>query len=279
MVSLATNALSHRMRLSDAKKSALAPWFLSICALKDMEKRLKLRSSVELDCVFSFCVSFIGTIEAVKFLNKRYISLVGALVTRLKLKVLDTSVTVILRWMEKNPRAMLRTFDLNQSDDLNHDNLSRIIELVPSVFPKLRVLKIQMCQSLSSLLVMDVPFTLKTGGCLQLCSIPEVYNTLSPIEFVLTHVAMIKYGYDDSELFIRKTTWTKFLLCYNIIYIEDIRAVVRVRGTRSPRFRKGVDIGGDVWIVQVLNNFDLFRWKLKKNNQGFWRTCEIKVLF
>ena len=81
---------------------------------------------------------------------------------------------------------------------------------------------------------MDLPFTLKTGGCLKLCSIPEVYNSLRPIEFVLTHVAMIKYAYDDSELFMKKNLWTKFLLYYN----------VKVRCTkRSPCSRKGVDIG------------------------------------
>ena len=199
-----------------------------------MNKKTKCSAQLSLDRVLTFCISFVGTMETLKFINKTYVSLIIPLVRTLKLKDLDTPMAVIIQWMEKNPQNGLRTFDLSQSEYLDTVHLQQLVGMIPSVFPNLRFLNIQMCQEVFSLPITPVPFKIKICGCLGLCNNPEIYNYLRPAEFVLTHAFMIKYGYNDSFLFAKSDTWLKNLFAYEYFTALPFRSVVKVSGVFFP---------------------------------------------
>ena len=244
-----------------------------------MDKKVKIISQIPLYDVIHFCAGFIGTLEALKFVSKTYIRSMTALVTTLTLKERDTSLDVIIDWMIKNPRALLETFDMSQSSDLDSYNLYCLIDMICFTFPQLKTLNIQMCQSVFALptIATTVSYKIKIAGCLELCSTPDVYNHFIPSEFVLTHIAMIKHGYNDNDLFLRSDMWLKYMIIYEKLHSENTDAVIKVM---SIKFRPKVILRGKIFshgtcAVIVKHNEDLLKWKLKKTAEGFWRTFHI----
>lgn len=237
---------------------------------------------MSLDRVLSFCVCFVGTVEALKFINKKYVSIMISVVKTLKIKEFDTPMPAIIDWMQNNPRIGLLTFDLSQSEHLNTVNLQQLVETIPSVFPNLKFLNIQMCQQVFSLPIAPLPFIINIGGCLGLCNNPDIYNYLRPSEFVLTHTFMIKYGYNDSFLFVKSHTWLKNLVAYEYFTAMPFRSVVKVTGVfLPPRLcRKGQILRRTGYCrVYMKHGEDLITWKLKRNDDGFWRTSRIMFKF
>ena len=273
-----------------------------------MNKKTKSSAQLSLDRVLSFCISFVGTMETLKFINKTYVSLIIPLVRTLKLKDLDTPMAVIIQWMEKCTKILhsgtlftqtgCTTYFIKISKQLikNHTtfsflstnkrncelHLQQLVGMIPSVFPNLRFLNIQMCQEVFSLPITPVPFKIKIGGCLGLCNNPEIYNYLRPAEFVLTHAFMIKYGYNDSFLFAKSDTWLKNLFAYEYFTAMPFRSVVKVSGVFFPPTlcRKGKIFQRTMsCMVHMNHDGDIITWKLKKNRDGFWRTSRIDFKF
>ena len=97
---------------------------------------------------------------------------------------------------------------------------------------------------------------------------------MGPVDFTLTHISMIMNGLYNAELFCCKFARMNFILNHKRMFSIEIDSKVIIIDKNFNTNRRNAKL---FCTLESRYNSQNYRWVLRLNKNGYWRSCGINV--